>query len=163
VGGLVVDLGPTGFTLDDGSATGRIELIGPAADMLALIEPDDAINVVGLVRTVEGGEVAVVVDEPGALTLGSALDGNADASASDGSREAALTAPDVVAAGLGRDPGWLPGVGVGLAGLLGIGVASVVAAVVRRRHGRHLLTDRIAVRLAALGGRRVATRDPTTS
>jgi hypothetical protein len=163
VGGLVVDLGPTGFTLDDGSATGRIELIGPAADMLALIEPDDAINVVGLVRTLEGGEVGVVVHDPGAITLGSALDGNAAATASDGPPEAAVTAPDVVAAGLAGDQGWLPGAGAGLAGLLGISVASIVAAVARRRHGRHLLTERIAVRLAALGGPRDATRDPTTT
>jgi uncharacterized protein YdeI (BOF family) len=163
VGGLVVDLGRTGFTLDDGSATGRIELIGPAADLLALIEPDDAINVVGLVRTVEGGEVAVVVDDPGAITLGSALDGNVAATASDDSSGAALTAPHVVAAGLAADQGWLPGAGAGLAGLLGIGVASVVAAVVRRRHGRHLLTGQIAVRLAALGGPRDASRDPTTT
>jgi hypothetical protein len=160
VGGLVVDLGPTGFTLDDGSATGRIELIGPAADMLALIEPDDAINVVGVVRTIEGGEVAVVVDDPGAITLGSALDGTAPAAASDGSPEALVTAPDVVAAGLAADPGWLPGAGAGLAGLLGISVASVVAAVVRRRHGRHLLRDRIAVRLAALRVASAARRDP---
>jgi len=162
VGGLVVDLGQTGFTLDDGSATGRIELIGPAADMLALIEPDDAINVVGLVRTLERGDVAVVVDDPGAITLGSALDGNPAATASDGSAEAAV-APDVVAKRLAGDQGWLPGAGAGLAGLLGISVASVVAALVRRRHGRHLLTDRIAVRLAALGGPRDATRDPTTT
>jgi uncharacterized protein YdeI (BOF family) len=162
VGGLVVDLRPTGFTLDDGSATGRIELVGPAADMLALIEPDDAINVVGVVRNVEGGKIAVVVDDPGAIALGSSLDGNA-ATAPDGSSEAALIAPDVVAAGLGGDPSWLPGAGAGLAGLLGISVASVVAAVVWRRHGRHLLTDRIAVRLAALGGPRAAPRDRTTS
>jgi uncharacterized protein YdeI (BOF family) len=163
VGGLVVDLRPTGFTLDDGSATGRIELTGAATDMLALIEPDDAINVVGVVRNVEGGELAVVVDDPGAITLGSALDGDAPPGRSDGSPEAAATAPDVVAAGLSGDPAWLPGAGAGLAGLLGISVASVVAAVVRRRHGRHLLTDRIAVRLAALGGPSTATRDPTTS
>jgi hypothetical protein len=39
VGGLVVDLEPNGFTLDDGTAIGRIELRGVALDALALIEP----------------------------------------------------------------------------------------------------------------------------
>ena len=54
VGGLVVDLQPDGFTLDDGTAIGRIVLRGPALERLALIEPDDALNAIGRVEAADG-------------------------------------------------------------------------------------------------------------
>jgi hypothetical protein len=56
VGGLVVDLRPDGFTLDDGTATGRVILRAIALDSLALIEPDDALNVVGRPRQAPKGQ-----------------------------------------------------------------------------------------------------------
>ena len=65
VGGLVVDLRPDGFTLDDGTAIGRIVLRGAALELLPLIEPDDALNAIGRVEALDGGLV-VVVDDPGA-------------------------------------------------------------------------------------------------
>ena len=68
VGGLVVDLRADGFTLDDGTATGRVILRAAALDSLALIEPDDALNVIGRVETGPDGPV-VVVDDPGRLFL----------------------------------------------------------------------------------------------
>ena len=54
VGGLVVDLQPDGFTLDDGTAIGRVVLRGTALDRLALIEPDDALNAIGRVASRDG-------------------------------------------------------------------------------------------------------------
>jgi hypothetical protein len=46
VGGLVVDLTPDGFTLDDGTAVGAWFSSAPL-DGLGLIEPDDALNAIG--------------------------------------------------------------------------------------------------------------------
>ena len=54
VGGLVVDLRTDGFTLDDGTAIGRIVLRGAALELLPLIEPDDALNAIGRVETSDG-------------------------------------------------------------------------------------------------------------
>ena len=65
VGGLVVDLRPDGFTLDDGTAIGRIVLRGAALELLPLIEPDDALNAIGRVEAATDG-VVVVVDDPAA-------------------------------------------------------------------------------------------------
>ena len=53
VGGLVGDLLPGGFTLDDGTAIGTIVFEGAAPDLLPLIEPGDAINVVGRVESTD--------------------------------------------------------------------------------------------------------------
>ena len=64
VGGLVRDLRPDGFRLDDGTAVGTVVLAGAALDWLPLIEPGDAINVVGRVSTADAGPV-VTVDDPG--------------------------------------------------------------------------------------------------
>jgi hypothetical protein len=104
--------------------------------------------------------MAVVVDDPAAIVLGSALDAGAQpdparaAPASDGSAQ-------VLAAGLGDDAGWLPGAGAGLLGLLGISVVSIAVTTVRRRHGRRLATGRIAARSALIGRPSDATRDAT--
>ncbi len=61
IGGLVVDLEPDGFTVDDGSATGRVVLVGEAADYLGLIEPGDAIEAGGRVGAAGDGAASVVV------------------------------------------------------------------------------------------------------
>ncbi len=54
VGGLVQELRSDGFGLDDGTAIGTIVLSDAALDWLPLIEPDDAINVVGRVTAGRG-------------------------------------------------------------------------------------------------------------
>ena len=72
VGGLVQDLRADGFTLDDGTAVGTIVLAGEAAELLPLIEPADAINVVGLVEA-RDDEFLVVVDDPATVILGTDL------------------------------------------------------------------------------------------
>ncbi len=50
VGGLVTDLQPGGFRLDDGTAIGTVVLRAAAADLLPLIESGDAVNVAGRVE-----------------------------------------------------------------------------------------------------------------
>jgi DNA/RNA endonuclease YhcR with UshA esterase domain len=72
VGGLVRGVRADGFELDDGTATGRVVLVGDAAAWIALIEPGDAINVVGRVERRDGA-LAVVVEDPATIALGSDL------------------------------------------------------------------------------------------
>ena len=163
VGGLVVDLRPNGFTLDDGTAVGLVVLAGPASEFLPLIEPEDAINVVGRVDQLEGGEFAITVDDPAAISLGSALDGLARSSPAAGPASAPIDASsDLRVAGFATGATLLPGAGAGLAGLLGISLVSAAVALVRRRQIRRLMAARIAARLATLGAQTTASRDPTT-
>ncbi len=153
VGGLVVDLRSDGFMLDDGTAVGRVVLTGAASDWVGLVEPDDAINATGRVEEQVDGEPALVVDDPSALTLGSALD-RLDATADpEPSPSPTLGShADVRTAGF-ADPGALvPGAGAGLAGLLVVGLASVAMTVLRRRKGKRLLAERVTTRLARLTG-----------
>ena len=67
VGGLVVDLGPERFRIDDGTAIGTVVLTGPALDLLSLIEPGDAIQATGTVARTDQGFV-VTISDPAALT-----------------------------------------------------------------------------------------------
>ena len=71
VGGLVTELVADGFLVDDGTAIGRVTLTGAAVEQLPLIEPGDAVNVIGRVTRREDGSFAVVVDDPAAISLGS--------------------------------------------------------------------------------------------
>ncbi len=162
VGGLVVDLQPDGFTLDDGTAIGRIVLVGPAADWIDLVEPEDAINVTGVVTVASDGMAAVVVDDPATITLGSTLDGSGDSPAP-GAQDATAgsgESSDIRIAGFGTDTSALPGAGAGVAGLLAISLASLGAAILRRRHARRLLAVRVAARLADIGGRSSTRPEP---
>ena len=54
VGGLVVAKTADGFTLDDGTAIGRVQLGGEAAAFLGLIETGDALGIVGRVSVAAG-------------------------------------------------------------------------------------------------------------
>ena len=151
VGGLVIDLAVDGFALDDGTDTATVRLAGAATEALPLIEPGDAINVVGRIeRAVDG--VSIVVDDPGAITLGSALGGLASSDPSEPPSDGSLEPVALRTAGLVAGTSGLPGAGVGLAGLAGICLASVAATMLRRRHDRRLLAGRVAVRLARLRG-----------
>lgn len=154
VGGLVVELDGTGFSLDDGTAVGRVVLTEAALEWLPLIEPGDAINVTGQVERVEGGAVAVVVHDPAAIAVGADLAALADPSA------AAATTPvdasagpggDPNTAGLGDDLAGVPGAGAGVLSLGLISLASLAVTLLRRRHTRRLLAGRVAQRLAAFG------------
>jgi hypothetical protein len=170
VGGLVVDPTDDGFTLDDGTAVGAVVLVGEALVARDLVEPGDAINVVGRVTAspAQDGSFVVSVDDPDTIVLGS-MDRAGVMPMSPSATVASARASDDTlgtsrAAGLagGFDP--LAG-GAGILSVLGIGLASIVATALRRRHARRLLESRVAVRLAAFAGPALGTapgpdRDP---
>jgi hypothetical protein len=153
VGGLVVALERGGFTLDDGTAIGRVVLAGEAAAWLDLVEPGDAINVTGHATGQPDGETVVVVDDPAAIVLGSGLEDAATSESPDGGSIAPSDGASTVRlAGVGEGPAGLPGAGAGLAGLLAVSLLSLVVTALRRRHARRVLGVRVAARLAAVGG-----------
>ena len=151
VGGLVVDLRPDGFTLDDSTATAGIVLEGAAAELIGLVEPGDAINATGKVERRPDGDLAVVVDDPSALVLGSAL-GGSTTTPSPTNAPTPTAAADVRIAAATDPLGLLPGATVGLAGLVVIGISSIAVTILRRRHGRPLFSTRVTGRLAAITG-----------
>ena len=66
VGGLVAELAPDGFLLDDGTASGGSCSAGAAAEYLPLLEPGDALNATGgSSRTATS--YRIVVDDPAGL------------------------------------------------------------------------------------------------
>lgn len=155
VGGLVVDLGPDRFRIDDGTALGTIVLTGQAQELLALVEPGDAVNVTGtVVRTDDGW--AVSTSDPAALSrAGDPVAADpATAGATDGSASSAAPAGPVGTFSLaGFD---LPGTGAaGAAGLSMLALTTlgslVVTLAIRRRRSRTAFSKRIATRLAAIG------------
>lgn len=170
VGGLVVELRPDGFTLDDGTATAPIVLAGEASSFVDLIEPSDAVNVTGRVERRPDDGLVVVVDDPAGIVLASSLDGGPAPASAPPAPEPSAKPDDVRTAAI-VDPALLPGAGAGLVSLLTITLASIGMTVLRRRHGRRLLEARIATRLATLTGvsaeapeaagqaRRVGSRD----
>ncbi|HEY4634753.1 MAG TPA: OB-fold nucleic acid binding domain-containing protein, partial [Candidatus Limnocylindrales bacterium] len=161
VGGLVRAVRADGFDLDDGSATGRVVLAGEAAAWIALIEPGDAINVVGRVER-RDGELAVVVEDPAAIVLGSDLAGSAAPDRRAMGPHVSTVPVDRGSerhAGLADGLSALPGAGAGLATLSGLVVTSLAVTFLRRRHAQRLLAGRIAVRLGAVA--RPSERDPS--
>ena len=157
VGGLVVDVRLDGFTLDDGTAHAPIVLRDEAADWIPLIEPEDAINVIGRVERLDDGALAVTVTDPAAIVLGSdptalGVTGPAPVSAASPAEKELAGAARPRSAGFGDDFGALPGAGAGLASLVGISLASLGVTLLRRRQARRLLTARVAARLSSIGG-----------
>ena len=165
VGGLVVDLRPDGFTLDDGTAIGRIVLRGAALELLPMIEPDDALNAIGRVEALDGGFV-VVVDDPGGIILAGdpVAAGGLPLAASQPSDPppSSVNDPDAATgtsrfAGFGGAPWPVDAGAAGLGTLLAISALSVAVTLLRRSRSRRLLAARIASRLASFadpeGGR----------
>jgi hypothetical protein len=158
VGGLVVALTADGFTLDDGTATGRIVLTGSALDSLTLIEPDDALNAIGRVEARPDGPV-VVVDSPGGLIVA----GDPVAAASGSVTGETVAAAPIQSqspgpAGSSRFAGltgapWPTDAGVaGLGSLVLVSVLSLAVTLLRRQRSQRRLAARVAVRLATLTG-----------
>lgn len=165
VGGLVVERTADGFSIDDGTATGNVVLVGEAAGWVDLVEPGDAINVIGRVEQREG-TLAVVVDDPAAIFPASDVgDGDQDAastSAGGPSDTATAIADDRPVAAVADAFGGPLGPSVSLAGLLLVSLASVGVTVLRRRQARRLLASRVAARLTALVATApAAPADPT--
>jgi hypothetical protein len=156
VGGLVVDLRSDGFTLDDGTATGRVILRGAALDLLPLIEPDDALEATGRVEMSSDGAVLVVDDPSGIVQASDPLAAEPSATPSTaplaGGTEASAPPATSRFAGIGAGPfGFDPGT-AGLGTLLAISAASLAVTVLRRERLRRRMAARIAGRLAALAG-----------
>ena len=147
VGGLVTELAPDGFLLDDGTAIGRIALAGEAAEYLPLIEPGDALNATGRVEA-DGTGFRIVVDEAaGLVRVG---DPTAAAAELTGASPSAL--PNGATADAPRLAGGLfGGVEPGAAGMAGVVLLSGLSLAItglRRHRARRLLAARVAARLA---------------
>jgi hypothetical protein len=146
--------------LDDGTTTGRLVLRAAARDLLPLLEPDDAINATGRVEQLEDGP-AVVVDDPGGIIQAGdpeapdTVAGPAPAVAEDSS----VPASSPIMAGLSSGS-WLGAGAVGFATMSLLSGASLAFTLLRRRHARRRLADRIAVRLAAFEPPSDATPGP---
>ena len=84
VGGLVLDVREDGFVLDDGTEHAAVVLREEAADWIPLIEPADAINVIGRVERLDDGALGVVVTDPASIVLGSDPAAPAEASRATG-------------------------------------------------------------------------------
>ncbi|MFL5725091.1 MAG: lamin tail domain-containing protein [Chloroflexota bacterium] len=148
VGGLVGDLAPDGFLLDDGTATGRVAVTGEAAEYLPLVEPGDAINATGRVESEGGVPRVVVTDAAGLVRLGE-LTAPAPAQAVDPGSPA-----DDAASGARRAAGGLLGpVEPGAAGAVSVVVLSALSLAItalRRRRSQRLFAARVGARLAGL-------------
>jgi hypothetical protein len=153
VGGLVASLRADGFDLDDGTSVERVVVRGPAVAVAATIVPDDAVALIGRIERLDDGIAAVAVDDPAGIIL--AGDPTADTpnalaavgSAADPSGQLAATVPAVVA-GLAEPA--IPGVGA--AGIVVIGLASLGVTLLRRHRTRRRIAARIARRLDELVG-----------
>jgi len=150
VGGLVTDLAPDGFLLDDGTAIGRVALTGAAAEYLPLLEPGDALNATGRVEGAADGYRVVVddpaglvrvgdptLDESGAPLDGSAIVGESPAPGQVSRLAGGLLGPDVAGA-------------AGVAGIMLISAASLAVTVLRRQRARRRMAARVAARLASV-------------
>jgi hypothetical protein len=178
VGGLVVELRADGFTLDDGTAIGRIVLEGTALEALPLIEPDDALNAIGRVETTADGPVLVVDDagrivfagDPVAADTAPVDPGSLDAGGSPSSEASGTVPLTGRLAGLGGGPSPFDGGAAGLATLVAISAVSAAVTILRRRHSRRRMAVRIAARLATFAGpspgpemATAAEREPSTN
>jgi uncharacterized protein YdeI (BOF family) len=145
VGGIVAEIASDGFTLDDGTATGRVVLIGEAAEMLPLVEPADPINAIGRVRRGQAG-IEVVVDHAADVVRVGDL-GLADAATSpSGGVDAAPSNPRFATAGL-RAAGVADGpLAFGVAGVL-LAMAGTVGTFAVRRRRAQQLAARVRARL----------------
>ena len=161
VGGLVGDLLPDGFLLDDGTGMGPVILHGPAAELLPLIEPDDAVNVTGRVESTERGWT-VVADDPAGVVLAGDPTATVPAPSGDPDPAGAVTAPAApTTAGFGPWPGHdLTGI-AGLGTLASLTLLSLLVTLVRRRLLRRRMSGRLAARLAAFAGPRGAAPEPS--
>jgi hypothetical protein len=152
VGGLVTELRPDGFVLDDGTATAAIVLGGTASDLGALVGPGDALDATGTVELRDGP--VLVVDDPADVTLVGDLGGAAPSASSLAQVAVALgsEAPNLGAVsgsggGSAQDPA-TPALGL-LAALLAV-VGTVLVVSARRLSARRATSARVARRLATL-------------
>ena len=153
VGGLVIDLVPEGFTLDDGTGSGTVHLLDEAAELVALVEPGDAVNATGTVELLADGPVVVVRAAAG-LSLAGDIGGPAPSAAPRTEPTAtSMPGPDAgsTAAGLGDLPDATPGL-AGVGTILAVTMLSIAVTGLRRWQARRRLAVRVATRLAQFAG-----------
>ncbi len=155
VGGLVTAVEVGSVRLDDGTATAAIILEADAADLLALLQPGDALNATGTPEA-RDGVVLVVTDPAGVVLLGDLEGGGEEPSGEPGLLLATTTAneddrPDAgllgaaMVARRGSDP--LPAIVAAL--VLAVLIAAGVLAQ-RSVRTRRALRARIEARVAAI-------------
>jgi hypothetical protein len=159
VGGLVVEVAQDAITIDDGTAISRVVLTGEAAAFLPLLEPADAVNIVGRVRRRGDDGFEVVADAGSAIarvgdpTLDEPLP---DAPIAD---SASSADPTTAKPGTPRAVGLLEtadlggGLGApltGIASLAIVSLASIAVTILRRRRADRRLAKRVVERLATL-------------
>ena len=159
VGGIVTEIASGGILLDDGTAVGRIVLVGDAAGYLDLLVPGDALDAVGRVRGDVGALELEVATAAGIARVGDPGPDPAGPGSIDPTGSPALGGVAARAGGrstiadLTTEPVASPILIVigGLVFLCAALVALLALAARRLREGK--ATDgRIAVRLAALSG-----------
>jgi uncharacterized protein YdeI (BOF family) len=161
VGGLVVAGSATGFSLDDGTAIGRVELRGEAAAFLDLIEAGDAIGIVGRVGSGAGGERVVLATDPaGLVRLGSLGESVPLAAVVAPSGAAGPTFGPLSAAGMTDPLGDVDGGRLGLVGLALASLGSLLVTVARRRRADLGLRRVVATRITGLRERSGSAGSP---
>ena len=155
VGGLVASVEADGVDLEDGTATVRVVFEGEAADLLALLEPGDALNAVG--TAARRGEPVLLVDDPAGLVLvgdlGAGAGADLPAASADVAEVAGRSSPlpgggTAVRANIGSGFGLDPGP-AGLGTLALLAATSILATAARRHRARRLIQARILARLDA--------------
>ncbi len=154
VGGLVVDVLTGGIVLDDGTAHGRVAFEADAAAYLTLLEPAEAINVIGVIRADrDGGYVVVVSDgadvaragEPEAIEAETTNEPDAMASPVASSAMGTTSAPRRGLLGLNGD---LAAPLTGIGSLVAVAAVSAGLALLRRRRANGRLAERVVARFA---------------
>ncbi len=177
VGGLVDALFSDGFSLDDGTAIGRVVLRGAVLERLMLVEPGDALNATGRVELTASGPVVVVADAGGLAQAGDPVAALPTPVPSARAFELAGIAwssaptaaqPPRATPSPRRDGPFPPGAGIaGAIALLAIAGVSLVGSTVRQRQVRRRSSARIEARLATFAGRpavpSAASLDPRTA
>jgi hypothetical protein len=152
IGGLVVGIDTNGLSVDDGTEIGRVVLEGAAADYLALIDPGDAINAIGVVQGRPAGPVVVVHDPAGIVRVGDPAAGSNAVLPGDGGLQDTRPAGEARLATLADPLGvGLPGV-AGIVSLAMVTIASVAVTLLRRHRLRRQIAARVAVRVASIVG-----------
>ena len=156
VGGLVVDLGPDRFRIDDGTAVGTIILSGAALDLLVLIEPGDAVNLNGTVVRTNDGWVVTTADPAALARIGDPVPADPVDRLAGGSPSPSPAPSPSVAGSISLAGFQFPGTGAaGLAGagtLVALTLSSIgLTLLVRRQRAGQAFSSRVAARLSAIG------------
>lgn len=150
IGGLLGEVTPPGFSLDDGTATAIVRVIGEATPFLALLHRGDAIGLVGRVEADPAGP-RIVVDNPAGLVRLGALGEVVPIAAIAPVAPADSVAGTIAGRGLNADEGFgSSDNGLLLGALMLLIAAPLLMSMHRRQRARGRLLARVLGRLAGL-------------